>query len=58
MLRCIAEKQDGVILTGLIWLRIGEVKVSCEQENKSSDSINFVCETGGFSRRIQLHGIS
>jgi hypothetical protein len=58
ILKCIVEKQDGMIWTGLIWLRIGEVECSCEHDNKLSDSINFGCATGGFSRRTQLHGAS
>jgi hypothetical protein len=58
MLRCIAVKQDGVIWTGFIWLRIGEVKGSCQHYNKPSVSINFGYATEGFSRRTQIYGVS
>jgi hypothetical protein len=41
ILKLILEKQDGVVWTGLIWLRIGPVEGSCEDGNKLLGSIKF-----------------
>jgi hypothetical protein len=34
-------KQDGLVRTGLIWLRIGPVEGSCEHSNEPSATVKF-----------------
>jgi hypothetical protein len=52
-------KEDGLVWTGFIWLRIG----TSERGNEPRCSLNVgkflsSCATGGFSRRTMLHGVS
>jgi hypothetical protein len=39
ILKCILERQDGMVLIGLIWLKIRSVEGSCEHGNEPSGSI-------------------
>jgi hypothetical protein len=41
ILKCILEKEDGVLWTGFIWLRIGTRAGSYEHSNKLSGSIKY-----------------
>jgi hypothetical protein len=41
ILKLVIGKQDGVVWTGLIWLRIGPLKVSCEHGNEPLGSIKW-----------------
>jgi hypothetical protein len=61
ILKRTSEKWDGVVWTGLIWLRNPAVG-SCEHGDELSDSIQFweilfsILATDGFLETTQLHG--